>query len=132
MQKLLLVFSLVAAGLAAPTSSIVRRATESITLFDNTDYGGASYTLTFEVPEGIECVSPTLPASIDGLASSVRLSITGSDSGFNCRLFAAQNCDASAGPSTWFFQDDIPNLAAADYNLNNQARSIACSFVPVS
>lgn len=46
------------------------------------------------------------------------------------RTFRAQNCEFGDGiPSTWFFDVNIPDLSAAEYGLDDQARSITCGAV---
>jgi hypothetical protein len=100
MKSSLITFSLTALALAAPVP-LQKRITASITLFDNKSFSGPSYTQSFSVDEPT-CIAPTLPASIDSKASSVKLE--GDLSHFNCRLYANQNCQVEGnGDNTWFF-----------------------------
>ena len=78
----LFTLSLAALSIAAP-APLGKRATGSITLFVDKDFGGASQTFNFDV-DVQTCIAATLPAGIDAQASSVRLSTE--HGGFNCRL----------------------------------------------
>ena len=73
---------LAALSVAAP-APLGKRATGSITLFVDKDFGGVSQTFNFDM-DVQTCIAATLPAGIDAQASSVRLSTE--HGGFNCRL----------------------------------------------
>ena len=83
-MKSFIALSLAALTMAAP-AALEKRIAASITLYDGKNYGGASFKQSFNIQEPT-CVSPTLPASIDNKASSIRLE--GDLSHFNCRLYA--------------------------------------------
>ncbi|KAF2787945.1 hypothetical protein K505DRAFT_379243 [Melanomma pulvis-pyrius CBS 109.77] len=127
MQSIITLTTLFLATLTLGAPTIEKRASGSITLFADKNYGGASQTFSFNV-DGQTCIAPVLAGNIDRQASSVRLS--GEHAGFNCRLTSSQNCDFSEGTaSTWFFDVNIPDLSSPDYNLDNAARSISCGAV---
>ncbi|KAF2442849.1 hypothetical protein P171DRAFT_433238 [Karstenula rhodostoma CBS 690.94] len=113
--------------LASASPTLQKRVSASITLFPDKNFGGAGYTIPFNI-QGPTCVAATLPSSIDLKASSVRLS---SHTGFNCRLVANRDCNIDhVNNATWFFNVDIPDLSTDDYmHMEDRVRSVTCTSV---